>query len=50
MLLVEQFAAAALDVNDHGYVLNGGHIALHRPAAQPKNDPAVNAAHLGGFD
>ena len=48
MLLVEQFAAAALAVADYGYVLENGRISVHGPAAQLKNDPAVRAAYLGG--
>ncbi|MDT9001048.1 ABC transporter ATP-binding protein [Paucibacter sp. APW11] len=48
MLLVEQFAAAALNVADYGYVLENGRIAVHGPAAKLKNDPAVKAAYLGG--
>ena len=47
MLLVEQFAAAALDVADIGYVLENGRIAAHGPAAALKTDPAVRAAYLG---
>ncbi len=47
MLLVEQFAAAALNVADYGYVLENGRIATHGPAAQLKNDPLVKAAYLG---
>jgi branched-chain amino acid transport system ATP-binding protein len=47
MLLVEQFAAAALDVADYGYVLENGRISVHGPAEQLKNDPAVKAAYLG---
>ena len=47
MLLVEQFAAAALDVSDYAYVLESGRIALEGPAAQLKGDPAVRAAYLG---
>ncbi len=47
MLLVEQFAAAALNVADYGYVLENGKISVHGPAAQLKNDPAVKAAYLG---
>ncbi len=47
MLLVEQFAAAALEVADYGYVLENGHISCHGPAQQLKNDPAVKAAYLG---
>ena len=48
MLLVEQFAAAALKVADYGYVLENGHIAVHGPAEKLRNDPAVQAAYLGG--
>lgn len=48
MLLVEQFAAAALEVADYGYVLENGRIRHHGPAAQLKTDPAVKAAYLGG--
>jgi len=47
MLLVEQFAAAALQVADYGYVLENGRIAVHGPAAQLQSDPAVRAAYLG---
>ncbi|WP_413671246.1 ABC transporter ATP-binding protein [Massilia cellulosiltytica] len=48
MLLVEQFAQAALNVADYGYVLENGSIAVHGPAANLKNDPKVVAAYLGG--
>ena len=48
MLLVEQFAAAALNVADYGYVMENGHISLHGPAEQLKNNPSVKAAYLGG--
>jgi branched-chain amino acid transport system ATP-binding protein len=48
MLLVEQFAAAALAVADYGYVLENGKISVHGPAASLQNDPAVKAAYLGG--
>lgn len=47
MLLVEQFAAAALEVADFGYVLENGRITAQGPAASLKNDPAVRAAYLG---
>jgi branched-chain amino acid transport system ATP-binding protein len=47
MLLVEQFAAAALNVADYGYMLENGRIASHGPAAQLRNDPSVKAAYLG---
>ena len=48
MMLVEQFAAVALNVADYGYVLENGRIAVHGPAEKLKNDPAVKAAYLGG--
>ena len=47
MLLVEQFAAAALAVADYGYVLENGRIATHGDASKLKNDPGVKAAYLG---
>lgn len=48
MLLVEQFAAAALNVADYGYVLENGRISAQGAAESLKNDPAVKAAYLGG--
>ena len=47
MLLVEQFAAAALDVADFGYVMENGRLSAEGPAESLKNDPAVRAAYLG---
>jgi branched-chain amino acid transport system ATP-binding protein len=48
MLLVEQFAAAALAVADYGYVLENGRISVHGPAERLLDDPKVKAAYLGG--
>ena len=48
MLLVEQFASAALRVADYGYVLENGRISVHGEAAKLLDDPAVKAAYLGG--
>ncbi len=48
MLLVEQFAAAALKVADYGYVLENGRISGHGGASKLQDDPAVKAAYLGG--
>ena len=48
MLLVEQFAMAALGVADYAYVLENGRIRFQGPAAELKSDPAVRAAYLGG--
>jgi branched-chain amino acid transport system ATP-binding protein len=47
MLLVEQFAAAALEVADTGYVLENGRLILSGKAADLRNDPKVRAAYLG---
>jgi branched-chain amino acid transport system ATP-binding protein len=47
MLLVEQFAAAALKVADYGYVLENGHVSVHGTAEKLRDDPAVKAAYLG---
>src|SRR6201991_2424595 len=47
MLLVEQFAAAALAVADYGYVLENGRISVHGEAAELRDHPAVKAAYLG---
>jgi branched-chain amino acid transport system ATP-binding protein len=48
MLLVEQFAAAALEVADFCYVMENGRLTISGPAATLRNDPAVQAAYLGG--
>ena len=48
MLLVEQFAAAALKVADYGYVLENGRISVHGEASNLMTDSAVRAAYLGG--
>lgn len=48
MLLVEQFAAAALQVADYGYVLENGRVTIQGDAAKLRNDPGVKAAYLGG--
>lgn len=47
MLLVEQFAAAALEVSDYAYVLENGRISIHGQASKLRSDPAVRAAYLG---
>ena len=47
ILLVEQNARAALEVADHGYVLETGAIALEGPAAQLADDPRVIETYLG---
>jgi branched-chain amino acid transport system ATP-binding protein len=47
ILLVEQNARAALQVADHGYVLETGRITLAGPAAELMHDPRVAATYLG---
>ena len=47
ILLVEQNARAALEVADHGYVLEMGEIALSGPAAELARDPRVIDTYLG---
>jgi branched-chain amino acid transport system ATP-binding protein len=47
ILLVEQNARAALEVADHGYVLEMGQIALEGPASELAHDPRVVATYLG---
>ncbi|MGI9614615.1 MAG: ABC transporter ATP-binding protein [Acidimicrobiales bacterium] len=47
MLIVEQNANLALEIANHGYVLEAGEIVLHGPADVLKNDPAVQDAYLG---
>ncbi|MFG1421624.1 ABC transporter ATP-binding protein [Roseixanthobacter liquoris] len=48
MLLVEQFAAAALGVSDYAYVMENGRVSLQGPSEQLRDDPAVRDAYLGG--
>ena len=47
ILLVEQNARAALEVADHGYVLEIGEIALEGPARELARDPRVIDTYLG---
>jgi branched-chain amino acid transport system ATP-binding protein len=47
ILLVEQNARAALEVADHGYVLEMGEIALSGPASELARDPRVIDTYLG---
>jgi branched-chain amino acid transport system ATP-binding protein len=47
ILLVEQNARAALQVADHGYVLETGEISMQGPAAQLADDPRVIETYLG---
>ncbi|WBY02571.1 ABC transporter ATP-binding protein [Ramlibacter tataouinensis] len=47
ILLVEQNARAALEVADHGYVLETGEIRLQGPARELAGDPRVIETYLG---
>lgn len=47
ILLVEQNARAALQVADHGYVLETGEVALEGPAADLATNPRVVESYLG---
>ena len=46
-VLVEQKARAALQVADHGYVLEMGEISAHGPASELADDPRVIETYLG---
>ena len=47
MLLVEQNAALALDLADHAYVLETGHVVMSGPSAVVKNDENIRKSYLG---
>jgi len=47
MLLVEQNAALALDLADHAYVLETGHVVMSGPASVVKNDENIRKSYLG---
>ncbi|HEY6177775.1 MAG TPA: ABC transporter ATP-binding protein, partial [Kofleriaceae bacterium] len=47
MLLVEQFASAALGVADHVYVMERGRVAVSGTPDDLRRDPRVLAAYLG---
>ena len=49
ILLVDQMAALALKVADRGYVLESGRIVRADSAASLAQDPALEAAYLGGL-
>jgi branched-chain amino acid transport system ATP-binding protein len=46
-VLVEQNARAALQVADHGYVLEMGELSAQGPASELANDPRVIETYLG---
>jgi branched-chain amino acid transport system ATP-binding protein len=47
ILVVEQNTALALEVADHGYVLEQGHFAIQGAASSLMADPRVKQAYLG---
>jgi branched-chain amino acid transport system ATP-binding protein len=47
IVLVEQNARAALQVADHGYVLEMGELSAQGPASELANDPRVIETYLG---
>jgi branched-chain amino acid transport system ATP-binding protein len=47
ILLVEQNARAALQVADHGYVLETGRVTMQAPAAMLAADPGIVEKYLG---
>jgi branched-chain amino acid transport system ATP-binding protein len=47
MLIVEQNAALALDLADHAYLLETGHIVMAGPAQEIGKDEAVRRSYLG---
>jgi branched-chain amino acid transport system ATP-binding protein len=49
ILLVEQNARAALNVADHGYVLETGDLVLDGPAQRLASDPRVIETYLGAL-
>ncbi len=49
ILLVEQNARAALNVADHGYVLETGDLVLDGPAQRLASDPRVIETYLGAI-
>jgi branched-chain amino acid transport system ATP-binding protein len=48
ILLVEQNAKQSLAIADRGYLIENGHIIHEGRAQELRNDPAVQAAYLGG--
>jgi ABC-type branched-subunit amino acid transport system ATPase component len=50
LLLVDQMAAQALAAADRGYVLESGRVVRADQAATLREDPALEAAYLGGLE
>ena len=47
VLLVEQNAAMALSIAQHGYILEGGRVVKQGPAADLRNDDEIASLYLG---
>jgi branched-chain amino acid transport system ATP-binding protein len=47
MLLVEQNAALALDLADHAYLIETGHLVMTGPSSEVRHDENVRRAYLG---
>ena len=47
VVLVEQNAALALEVADHGYVMENGRVVLEGPAEMLRRNPDVKEFYLG---
>lgn len=47
ILLVEQYAAMALSISDHAYILEGGRVVMQGRSSDLKNDPNIAALYLG---
>lgn len=50
VLLVEQNATAALEIVNHAYLLENGHVVMSGEAAVLKQNPDVQEFYLGGTD
>jgi branched-chain amino acid transport system ATP-binding protein len=48
IFMVEQNANLALQIADHGYVLQSGRIVLSGPARELLHNPDIRHAYLGG--
>ncbi|HVF11589.1 MAG TPA: ABC transporter ATP-binding protein, partial [Actinomycetota bacterium] len=47
ILLVEQNAAMALEIADHGYVLETGKMVMDKPAQELREDEDIQEFYLG---
>jgi branched-chain amino acid transport system ATP-binding protein len=48
LLIVEQDADIALDISDHGYVIETGRVVMSGPAAELAGNEDIRRAYLGG--